>query len=120
MVEDEELRELYSMLYSVVRGYNRTHGLGVSYLDFACRLADGGDYSGSLVYPVASVNLLDVHYRELDDSDDDWYGPEDWDDAARLSRCVDQARRRDLQRMHREGSLDSAPAWMVGGARHAR
>ena len=119
MVDDKELQELYGLVYTVLDGFNKTHGVQVNYLDFNADVPadDGADesqdyvYAGSVVLPHYQVNVIDFHYRDLRDDDFDWWTLDDWPQAVADAERVKAENRREAQKRHRDGTLRYAP-WL--------
>lgn len=118
MVDDKELQELYGLVYTVLDGFNKTHGVQVNYLDFNADVpADDEDeshdyvYAGSVVLPHYQVNVIDFHYRDLRDDDFDWWSLDDWPQAVADAERVKAENRKEAQKRHREGTLRYAP-WL--------
>ena len=102
MVENADLQDLYRLLADTLDGYNKTHDVQVSYVDFTATLPSAA-YSGSVVCREHPDNIIDYHYRDLREGDFDWYSPEDWAHVVCDREAIAAANRKEAQRAHREG-----------------
>lgn len=103
MVENAEIQELYSIIFDVLNGFNKTHDVQVLSVDFEASVPTEL-YQGSVICREYQKSIIDYHYRDLVDADYDWYSP-NWSylDQQRTIDRINSGRRRKTQQHYRAG-----------------